>query len=39
MSLVHRRDRLLSPAERAFIGLLRTVGQWPRELTGPVGGP
>ncbi|WP_455356593.1 LysR family transcriptional regulator [Streptomyces sp. SYSU K217416] len=32
ISLVRRRDRLLSPAERAFIGLLRTIGRWPREL-------
>ncbi|MEV0322368.1 LysR family transcriptional regulator [Streptomyces sp. NPDC050658] len=32
VNLVSRRDRLLSPAERAFIDLLRTTDQWPREL-------
>lgn len=32
VNLVSRRDRLLSPAERAFISLLRTTDQWPREL-------
>lgn len=32
VNLVSRRDRLLSPAERAFIGLLRTTDHWPREL-------
>lgn len=32
VNLVRRRDRLLSPAERAFIELLRSVGEWPREL-------
>ncbi|MET9518199.1 LysR family transcriptional regulator [Streptomyces sp. NPDC002994] len=32
INLVQRRDRLLSPAERAFVGLLRQVGSWPREL-------
>ncbi|MEU6009576.1 LysR family transcriptional regulator [Streptomyces sp. NPDC047453] len=35
VNLVRRRDRLLSPAERAFIELLRSVGQWPRELPRP----
>ncbi|MFE2379578.1 LysR family transcriptional regulator [Streptomyces sp. NPDC059398] len=33
ISLVSRRDRLLSPAERAFIALLRTTGSWPREAS------
>lgn len=32
VNLVSRRDRLLSPAERAFVGLLRTTDHWPREL-------
>ncbi|MDI3421183.1 LysR family transcriptional regulator [Streptomyces luteolus] len=32
VNLVRRRDRLLSPAERAFIDLLRSAGGWPREL-------
>jgi len=33
VSLVRRRDRLLSPAERAFVRLLRSPdGIWPREL-------
>ncbi|TGA91363.1 LysR substrate-binding domain-containing protein [Streptomyces sp. MZ04] len=32
VNLVSRRDRLLSPAERAFVDLLRTTDQWPREL-------
>ncbi len=34
ITLVQRRDRLLSPAERAFMGLFREVGGWPRELPG-----
>ncbi|MFE7356965.1 LysR family transcriptional regulator [Streptomyces sp. NPDC057543] len=34
ISLVRRRDRVLSPAERAFMGLLREIGRWPRELPG-----
>lgn len=34
INLVRRRDRLLSPAERAFMGLFREVGSWPRELPG-----
>ncbi|MGW1006007.1 LysR family transcriptional regulator [Streptomyces sp. NPDC002520] len=29
VNLVRRRDRLLSPAERAFAGLLRRLQQWP----------
>ncbi|MGW0686257.1 LysR substrate-binding domain-containing protein [Streptomyces sp. NPDC002754] len=33
VSLARRRDRLLSPAERAFVQLLRSPdGSWPREL-------
>lgn len=32
INLVHRRDRLLSPAETAFIELLREVHDWPSEL-------
>ncbi|GAA3470301.1 LysR family transcriptional regulator [Nonomuraea roseola] len=28
--LAHRRDRLLGPAEQAFIAMLRTVRTWPR---------
>lgn len=32
ISVTHRRDRLLSPAERAFIDLLRDVHDWPSEL-------
>ncbi|MFM9370802.1 LysR family transcriptional regulator [Streptomyces sp. Da 82-17] len=32
VNLVRRRDRLLAPAERAFIELLRSAGGWPREL-------
>ncbi|MFD1932556.1 MULTISPECIES: LysR family transcriptional regulator [Nonomuraea] len=28
--LAHRRDRLLGPAEQAFITMLRTVRTWPR---------
>ncbi|MDI3403711.1 LysR family transcriptional regulator [Streptomyces cavernicola] len=32
VNLVRRRDRLLSPAERAFIDLLRSADRWPREL-------
>ncbi|MGW3495974.1 hypothetical protein [Streptomyces sp. NPDC001020] len=33
VSLVRRRHRLLSPAERAFVRLLRSPdGIWPREL-------
>jgi len=32
ISVVHRRDRLLSPAERAFIALLHEVHDWPSEL-------
>ena len=31
ISLVRRRDRLLSPAERAFATLLRTLPDWPPE--------
>ncbi|MFB7217604.1 LysR family transcriptional regulator [Streptomyces sp. NPDC056227] len=34
ISLVRRRDRVLSPAERAFMGLLREIGRWPQELPG-----
>ncbi|MFF2508128.1 LysR substrate-binding domain-containing protein [Streptomyces sp. NPDC058067] len=34
ISLVRRRDRLLSPAEQAFVRLLRSPdGRWARELT------
>lgn len=29
INVVHRRDRLLSPAERAFVALLRNVRDWP----------
>ncbi|GAA2935942.1 hypothetical protein GCM10010446_21360 [Streptomyces enissocaesilis] len=32
---VRRRDRLPSPAERAFTGLLREAGGRPRELADP----
>ncbi|MGW8885295.1 LysR family transcriptional regulator [Streptomyces sp. NPDC055749] len=32
VNLVRRRDRLLSPAERAFMGVLRAIGSWPSEL-------
>ncbi|GAA0446418.1 LysR family transcriptional regulator [Streptomyces olivaceiscleroticus] len=35
VSLVHRRDRLLSPAERAFLALLRELRHWPGELPAP----
>ncbi|WP_306316816.1 MULTISPECIES: LysR family transcriptional regulator [unclassified Streptomyces] len=36
VSLARRRDRLLSPAERAFVQLLRSPdGSWPRELGEP----
>ncbi|AJF69344.1 LysR family transcriptional regulator [Streptomyces vietnamensis] len=38
VTLVYRRDRLLSPAERAFTTLLRSVGRWPRELPEPADG-
>jgi DNA-binding transcriptional LysR family regulator len=35
VSLLRRRDRLLSPAEHAFVQLLRSPdGSWPRELRG-----
>jgi DNA-binding transcriptional LysR family regulator len=37
VNLVRRRDRLLSPTERAFMTLLRGNGSWPRELPGPPG--
>lgn len=32
ISVVHRRDRLLSLAERAFTELLRDVHDWPSQL-------
>ncbi|MFI0980396.1 LysR family transcriptional regulator [Streptomyces sp. NPDC021093] len=35
VNLVRRRDRLLSPAEHAFMALLRTIAGWPRELPAP----
>ncbi|WP_052865457.1 LysR substrate-binding domain-containing protein [Streptomyces niger] len=35
VSLVHRRDRLLSPAERAFLALPRELRHWPGELPAP----
>ncbi|MFH8624717.1 LysR substrate-binding domain-containing protein [Streptomyces vietnamensis] len=38
VTLVYRRDRLLSPAERSFITLLRSVGRRPRELPEPADG-
>ncbi|MGW5816349.1 LysR substrate-binding domain-containing protein, partial [Streptomyces noursei] len=37
ISLVRRRDRLLSPAERAFLELLREVRHWPGEPDGGAG--
>ncbi|WP_406739653.1 LysR substrate-binding domain-containing protein [Streptomyces atratus] len=33
VDLVCRRDRLRSPAERTFMGVLRMIGSWPRELS------
>ncbi|MFJ8912984.1 LysR substrate-binding domain-containing protein [Amycolatopsis sp. NPDC102389] len=29
----HRRDRLLAPAEQAFLTVLRDLGQWPKGIT------
>jgi DNA-binding transcriptional LysR family regulator len=29
--VAHRRDRLLSPAEQAFVGVVRTLATWPDE--------
>ncbi|MEV6792848.1 LysR family transcriptional regulator [Streptomyces sp. NPDC051320] len=34
VNLVRRRDRLPSPAERAFVGILKSLGRWPDELPG-----
>ncbi|MFK0292724.1 aldehyde dehydrogenase family protein [Streptomyces sp. NPDC090442] len=39
ISLVHRRDRLLSPAERAFLDVLRGVRHWPGEPDDDPGAP
>ncbi|MFH8570607.1 LysR family transcriptional regulator [Streptomyces sp. NPDC017993] len=38
ISLVRRRDRLLSPAERAFLDLLRGLRHWPGERDEADGG-